>query len=128
VRDVATLAAMTLGLSLSTDGAYMRIIGAAEGAHSTHHHRPHGEYVSELDGFLWRSCWRHDPYTERNHAKPGHLRAAHVHVVCEPEHVAPCQRDNDSVRSGNDTAIASQYRLPECCRSFIGKVASDAEG
>ena len=102
--------------------AYIKIMGAAEGviipiiitAHIAN------TYANSIA--LWCGCRHHDANTGRDHAKPGHVHAAHVHVVSEPEHIAPCQRDNDPERTGNDKTIAPQQRFQSAVGHLLGVV------
>jgi hypothetical protein len=51
---------------------------------------------------------RHESQTGRNHAKLGHVHAAHVYVDREPKHIAPGQRGDHAERTRNEQAISPQ--------------------
>jgi hypothetical protein len=53
---------------------------------------------------------RHESHVGRDHTEPGHVHAAHVHVGCEPEHVALRQRDDRPECAGNHQAISPEPR------------------
>jgi hypothetical protein len=46
----------------------------------------------------------------------------HVHVVNEPEHMAPCQRDDDPERTGNDKTIAPQHHFQSAVSHLLGRL------
>ena len=59
---------------------------------------------------------RHDSNASRDHAKPGHVHAAHIHIVGESEHVAPRERGDHPERAGDDQAISPQH----CFQGAVG--------
>ena len=98
--------------------------------HPDHHHRPDmaNTYANSM-ALLRRVCLGTARFPSgRDHAKPAHVHAAHVHVVSEPKHIAP-RESNDGTPSAPATIKRSRRSTSsECCRSFIRKVAGGAEG